>query len=294
MTSELLPGIERVLFLGDSITYAGLYVTDVELFLRRRFPERRWEILGLGLPSETVSGLTEPGHAGGAFPRPCVFERLDRTLAKVQPQAVVACYGMNCGIYHPLDEGRFRAFRDGVERLHARVEASGAAAFHVTPPVFDSQPIAARCAPAGKAVYPSDTPFVGYDDVLARYSQWLVGKRRAGWKVGDCHGAMRRALTARRKSQPEFTFAGDGVHCDAAGHRLIAAAALEALGVRRPRVDESAGPLWEKLDGRRRLLGDAYLSAIGHTRPGMAAGMALPAALVEASRIERELAAAPR
>jgi len=34
-----------------------------------------FEILNLGLPSETVSGLSEPNHAGGAFPRPDLHER---------------------------------------------------------------------------------------------------------------------------------------------------------------------------------------------------------------------------
>ena len=39
---------------------------------------KRYDILDLGLSSETVSGLSEPGHAGGAFPRPCLKERLER------------------------------------------------------------------------------------------------------------------------------------------------------------------------------------------------------------------------
>jgi hypothetical protein len=75
-----LAGVKRVVFLGDSITYSGAYIEDLEAVLRVRNPGLRAEFLNLGLPSETVSGLSEPGHAGGAFPRPVLNERLDRVL----------------------------------------------------------------------------------------------------------------------------------------------------------------------------------------------------------------------
>ena len=65
-----LLGIHRVVFLGDSITYAGQYVEYIETFVRTANPHLQCEFLDLGLPSETVSGLSEPGHAGGQFPRP--------------------------------------------------------------------------------------------------------------------------------------------------------------------------------------------------------------------------------
>jgi hypothetical protein len=73
-----LAGVRRVVFLGDSITYAGQYIEFLEAYLRVKDPTLRCEFLDLGLPSETVSGLTEPGHAGGQFPRPDLHERLDR------------------------------------------------------------------------------------------------------------------------------------------------------------------------------------------------------------------------
>src|SRR5262249_41077583 len=65
-----LAGIKRIVFLGDSITYAGHYIEDVEAILRADNPSLQCEFIDLGLPSETVCGLTEPGHAGGEFPRP--------------------------------------------------------------------------------------------------------------------------------------------------------------------------------------------------------------------------------
>src|ERR1043166_6271819 len=76
--SPSVPNVKRIVFLGDSITYSGEYVATVEAALLLQKPERDYEIVDLGLPSETVSGLSEPGHAGGSFPRPNLHERLDR------------------------------------------------------------------------------------------------------------------------------------------------------------------------------------------------------------------------
>jgi Lysophospholipase L1 and related esterases len=193
-----LYGVHRIVFLGDSITWAGGYIEEVELTLATQFPDNKIEILNLGLPSETVSGLTEPNHAGGAFPRPDLHERLDRVLAKTKPDLVIACYGMNDGIYYPLSEERFRAYREGIQKLRDKVLAAGAKLWLLTPPTFDSLPIKSSTLPARRDVYPSGQPFAGYDDVLAEYSRWLVSKRRNGWDVvGRSQGA---SLSHRRKA----------------------------------------------------------------------------------------------
>src|SRR3954447_8021843 len=115
----VLPGVRRILFLGDSITYAGGYVDYVDLALLTHLPGRRIELLDLGIPSETTSGLSEPGHP---FPRPDVHERLDRTLNTLaaegwKPDLIVACYGMNDGVFMPLSDDRFAAYHDGIRRL---------------------------------------------------------------------------------------------------------------------------------------------------------------------------------
>src|SRR5207245_9870562 len=105
----LLQDGQRVVFLGDSNTFAGQYIAYLDAYLYTRFPDKKFELLNLGLPSETVSGLSEPDHP---YPRPCIFERLDRILEKTKPDIVVACYGMNDGIYHPFSVQRFKNSED--------------------------------------------------------------------------------------------------------------------------------------------------------------------------------------
>jgi lysophospholipase L1-like esterase len=276
--------VKRVVFLGDSITYGGFYTVCVEAYFATRAPERVVEFLNVGLPSETVSGLSEAGHAGGAFPRPDAHERLGRVLARLKPDLVFACYGMNDGIFQPFDEARFAAYQSGLRRLRAAVLATGAQLVHATPPLY----VDVR----------GTSP--GYPEVLARYAAWLLERRADGWSVADVHGAMTAELTARRRTEPGFTFARDGVHPDDAGHWVMARALLTHLGA----GDLPAGgtvadmlarhphgaamlPLLRK---RSDLLRDTWLTTIGHQRPKMRPGLPLEDARGKATALDAELA----
>jgi lysophospholipase L1-like esterase len=271
----------RIVFLGDSITYGGEYVESIETYFRTRFLESRVQFINLGLPSETVSGLTEPGHAGGAFPRPDLHERLERVLERAKPDLIVACYGMNDGIYHPLGEERFQKFQEGIRRLRERAAAAGAKVVHVTPPTFDPLPLKGRTLPAGLPEYRS--PYEGYNKVLDRYAEWLLAQRAQGWEVVDVHGPMNHFLAERRRSDPNFILARDGVHANAQGHWLIAREILRYLGASDEIVSsDSPGALVNScprgsevlklVQQRQRLLKEAWLTHVGHLRPGMNKG----------------------
>lgn len=295
----VLVGAKRVVFLGDSITHAGRWVAYVEAYLRTHVPSFDCEFIAIGLPSETVSGLSEEGHAGGAFPRPTVHERLERVLAATKPDIVVACYGMNCGIYHPLGEERFKKYQEGMELLRKRAADVGAKVVHLTPPVFDAEPIRDRTLPAGQTDY--RRPYVGYDDVLAHYSDWLVSKRAAGWDVVDVHGPMLKFLKDHRAADPKYRLAGDGVHPNDIGQWLIARPLLVHWGA--PAEVATADDGDKLLDGskngkeilalivtRQNLLRDAWLTKTGHKRPGVKPGLPLEEAEAKAKEINAKIA----
>ena len=287
-----------LLFLGDSITWAGNWVVFVESWLRIRSPHMPGEVINLGLPSETVSGLSEPGHAGGAFPRPDLHERLGRALSMVRPDIVVACYGMNDGIYFPWSDARGQRHFDGLRRLHEAVVASGASIVHVTPAVFDPLPLAGKTLPAGHDSYPQ--PFDGYDGVLGRFSDWLLSRRSHGWAVVDAHGPMKRFLTEGRRKNPGMVLAADGVHPGILGHWLIARELIRHWGgppglVQSDSPDavtqlHPSGPALVDLVARKQtLLRDAWLSHVGHLRPGMSKGMPIEQAIAKAKALHAEL-----
>ena len=269
---------KRILFLGDSITAHGLYAAYVETGVDLHDKNQPFTFINCGLSSETVSGLSEPDHADGAFPRPDLHERLGRVLAQIKPDVVFACYGMNDGIYLPLDEARFRAFQAGMQSLHESVTATGATMIHVTSPVYDD--------------------FLGknpqYSEVLAAQAAWLLEKRRDGWNVIDVYGPMAAFLSKQRKLDPQFKLADDGVHPGPLGHWLIAKEILASLGLSQAADCQDVAALvathpqgqaiLRLITEREMLLHDSWLTTTGHKRPGLNPG--LPLALAEAKSQE--------
>jgi lysophospholipase L1-like esterase len=241
---------KRVVFLGDSITQAGGYVSFTTYYLEKLYPQKDFDILGLGLASETLSGLSEEGHAGGKFPRPCLFERLDRVLEKAKPEVVFACYGMNDGIYKPLDKDRTAAFQKGVTKLIEQCKAAGVKQiFLITPPIYDFSPRKGE---------------FNYDTVLTEYAKWEMAIKVPGVTVIDLHTAMRKARDARKTP-----FSGDKVHPGDDGHLLMARTLLTALGVQLP--DDSlatikADPLYKLVAQKRAMRSAAWMKHIGYTR----------------------------
>ncbi len=284
-TKLMFKGVKRIVFLGDSITYSGQYVEYLEAYFRSHDPGRAVEFINIGLPSETVSGLSEDGHAGGQFPRPDLHERLERVLAKSKPDLVVACYGMNCGIYLPFAEERFVKYRDGIQRLRQRCAKAGVKVLHVTPPTFDEV----------KGGHP------GYGNTMDRYSEWLLGQRKAGWDVVDLHAPMNRYLAEQRAKDQNYFLAGDGVHINETGHWIIAKQVLLHLGAKDlasvdgPKAMLAAHPngdaLLKLIQQRQRMLKDAWLNECRHLRPGMGKGLPLPEAQEQAAELEKQIRA---
>lgn len=280
-TYSISEDTKRIVFLGNSITYNGKFVSYFDAYLTLNYPEKNLEIINVGLPSETVSGLSEAGHANGEFPRPDLRERLDRVLTQLEPDLVIANYGMNDGIYLPFDEARFNAFQNGIHWLHEVVEKSGAQLIHVTPPIYDE-----RKDPA-------------YANVLDIYSDWLVSLRYTkNWQVIDLHWPMRKALEERRNLNPDFAFAKDGIHPDESGHFLMAKIILLGLGEKvgqAKTIEELLEPfpngiqVLSLIEKRQEILKLAWLSATKHQRPGIPLGLTLQEAQEKVAEINVEI-----
>ncbi|MEY4271294.1 MAG: hypothetical protein RL250_160 [Verrucomicrobiota bacterium] len=271
-SAEALAG-KRVLVLGDSITQGGTYVSFMDYFLQKSRPQLRFELYPLGLSSETLSGLSEAGHAGGKFPRPCLFERLGRTLETVKPEVVFACYGINDGIYQPLDEARFKAFQTGVNQLLDRCQAAGVKqVFLVTPPIYDF------AAKAGE---------FNYDSVMTAYAAWEMQLKRPGLTVIDLHTAMRKARDARAE-----IFSRDRIHPGDDGHLLMARTILAGAGVPTPEVtakEAMADPLFKAVDQLRKLRAARWMAHVGYTREKVVAPTSLGDAAEQVAKLQAKV-----
>ena len=289
---------ERVLFLGDSITQGGTYIAYLQAWLYTEYPGKTFDIINLGLSSETASGLSEADHP---FPRPCIHERLDRALAKTQPKVTFICYGMNDGIYHPLSDERFQAYQAGMNKLIEKVQAAGSKVVLLTPPPFDAETRRLK----GKPLNPSDadehgykTPYEKYDNVLEAYARWVLEQKDRVDLVIDIHTPMEAATAKRRAADPAY-LSGDGVHPNAAGHFVMTRTILEALGA--PGLDRlpdyaalpPGSPLQEPLDlviMRQKILSSSWREDVGHNRPGNKTNiLPLPIAHFEATTLDTRI-----
>lgn len=233
--ATLLQG-KRVMVLGDSITQGGLYVSFIEYLLVKTYAPKEVDIIGIGLSSETTSGLTERVHPG---PRPCIFSRLGKALEGVKPHVVVACYGMNDGIYLPLSPERMKNFQDGITRLVKECRGAGAKVILLTPPVFDPVPYGTRVVEDDSG--PGYTkPYARYDDVLAEYAKWVMSLKMDRLDTIDLHTEMKNNLAKRRGQDPKFILSGDGIHPGELGHLLMACTFLKGIGLPAPSGDLEA------------------------------------------------------
>jgi len=257
----------RILFLGDDNTYHGGWVVEVESAIRAQKGYARVSIVNMGLLSETVSGLSESGHAGGSFTRPHLKNRLSRVLAQYKPTWVIAQYGMNDGLYLPLDENRFKAFQEGIINLRDDCIKSGAKIILLTPSLY-----AADKLPEVKE----------YEKVLRTYSAWMVAQRKAGWQVIDVHSRLMLEYDNAKRADPKFIFAHDGVHPTEKGHSLIARSVWGGLAPSMfwvkdtPLISDSTKnrPLYKSMV----VLRNAWLSETGSNHPLVNHGLPLDTA----------------
>lgn len=269
-----LEGVRRMVFLGDSITQAGDFVTDVECWLISQ--GHQFEVLNIGLSSETATALTDEENGrhveAAGFPRPFVGDRLERSLALTKPDLLFVCYGMNDAASLPEGAEGLARYAKAMTHLRETVLRSGVKRVVIcTPPIHDSTEV----------TDPAKDP---HECNLVAYREWLLAKRADAWEVVDIHGPMRRELNAARKNNPAFRFQPDGIHPDRAGHWLIAHEILtQFFGSKIGDVSSSASffpkhgeAIRELVDRRQKILFSSLMSQIGHIRPNVPGGPKAP------------------
>ena len=285
------PNPENILFLGNSITYGGRYVDYIETAFILQEQAHEIRVMDLGLSSETVSCLSELDHP---FPRPCVLGRLEASLDSIHPDQLVACYGMNCGIYHPLDSGRFAAFQQGIETLIQSCQKRGISLTLLTPPPFAGTLVEEFPAPDSLG-YSYKAPFPQYDAVLRSYADWILGlEGTAGVQVVDIRTPL---LDHLDQSYTER----DVIHPNATGHAIIAESILDTwyrpifpqildTGFDQTQEDEVWQSVEQRVRKEREIYDRAMLSHIGHDHPGIGKkALPLAEATEELGRLEKEL-----
>lgn len=273
---------KRIVFLGNSITYQGQYISFLETIFTLENPTQKIEFINVGLPSETVSGLSEINHAKGKFPRPDLHERLKRILEKTKPDFIFVSYGINDGIYMPFNEKRFQKFKKGMFWLNKEIKKRNIPNVYLTPTPYDK---------------PNDE---AYSNVIDIYTNWLVSlKYTDGWDVINIHEDLKNKLLNKKEVDPNFMFTHDGIHPKEEGHWLMAKKILQSLGISKVEnantIHEAAElytkgkKIYQLVELRQKIMKNAWLTYTGHKRPNMKEGISLKKAKEKYRQIQSEI-----
>ena len=173
----------------------------------------------------------------------------------------VGCYGINCGIYHPLDEERFAAYKAGIQKLIKKVHASGSHLILLTAPPYAKAgpafPEGTDAATREKLLrkankkaqaeakenprrYGYRTPYAYYDHVMERYAAWLLTLDSLDdvWVI-----SLREPMLPKLKE----SYGRDPIHPNGTGHSIMANSFLEQW----PRIKKEAGSQKQEATGSR-------------------------------------------
>lgn len=256
---------KKVLILGNSITQNGRYVDFLEYYLRKTYPTDTLDIISIGLSSETASGDSEKDHA---FPRPCIHTRLDKALKQIAPELVLACYGMNDGIYSELDSTRFNNYKQGILKIKQKVETTGANIIFLTPTPFDAS---RKKVLEHSANYSYKQPYAQYNKVLQTYANWLTSLE--GVKVVNLHTELNNLLKDLKSNYPDSTFIPDGIHPNKIGHFYMAKKVINDLYPEIEIKDVNTeinvletDTLFNLVSSRRKLRSNGWLRHVGYIK----------------------------
>ena len=261
--------IGKVLFLGDSISQGGEYVSFIHTYFKLYYPQAKLDFVNIGISSETVSGLSESDHP---FPRPCVHNRLERALDRIKPDWVITCYGINDGIYYPLNQAFMEQFQEGYKRLIQKVHHRGAKIIVMTPTPFDTVSFAGALAEEGEEAYSYMKPYKNYNEVMAAYAQWMVeALGDEADSVVDLYTALKQDIEALRQGHANYQ-SGDGIHPNRHGHYIMAQALLrEAFNIHTTYFEQMMKrddyKLFEMVYERDALVHHYEAEQIGHDNP---------------------------
>ncbi|MEG1176831.1 MAG: GDSL-type esterase/lipase family protein [Ruthenibacterium sp.] len=264
----LLPMDGTLLILGDSISDLGHYVSILNCYLAIT-QNVSLTLINAGVSSETCCGLSEPAHP---FLRPCVQSRVQSALEKTKPDWVLIGYGVNDGIYYPFSQQRFAAYQNGITSLIHAVHASGARCLVMTPLCFDASADGVITGGDDETEYSFMKPYVRYDDVLARYADWVMQEASAlADAVMDVRTPFLADLAAMRRKDSTYV-SGDGIHPSRHGHYTVAKTLLHHLfGVQTESLEtlllQDNSALFDLMYARDQLLHAYYKEWIGHENP---------------------------
>jgi lysophospholipase L1-like esterase len=220
---------DRVCFIGDSITAAGIYQQYIELFYATRFPQRKIQYFNCGIGGDTASAIVEAADF-----------RVRHDVLGHSPTVATIMLGMNDinGRLYTKEamgedlaarrQAALERYRENLARLVSALTAAGVRVTLLTPSILDDT-----------AVLPGAGTYTGANEALgtcARYVRQAADDAKAG--LIEVHAVMDVLNRAEQARNPSFTILGvgqkqwyDRVHPGPGGHLVLAYGFLKAQQV---------------------------------------------------------------
>ncbi len=214
MAGENLKEGDRIVFLGDSITAAGVrpdgYITLADKAVQLAYPDLGVELIGAGIGGHKV---------------PNCQQRLDRDVLQKKPTIVFIYIGINDVWHwsHPRAVARGKKgttpedFESGLRDMIAKINEAGARVIICTPTVIGEK---------ADGTNPDDEMLDQYSDISRKVA------KDTGSQLLDLRKGFLAYLKQHNPDQAEKgILTSDRVHLNAQGNRLVSELVLEALHV---------------------------------------------------------------
>jgi lysophospholipase L1-like esterase len=196
---------ERIVFLGDSITAAGVgkngYVTLIKNTLADKHKELGIEVIGAGISGNKVPDLQK---------------RLDRDVLAKKPTLVVIYIGINDVWHSEMNPPRGTpkdAYEEGLKEIIGKIKAAGARVVLCTPTVIGE-----------KKSNKLDAQLDEYADISRKVA------KETGVQLCDLRKTFREYLEKNNADDKEKgVLTGDRVHLNDAGNKLVAETILATI-----------------------------------------------------------------
>ena len=203
---EMIAENSRIVFLGDSITQAGVrpngYVTIVKREIAKTHPDLNIEIIGAGISGNKVPDLQR---------------RLEKDVLKKKPTLVFIYIGINDVWHSQSGRGTSKEdFETGLRDIIKRINEAGSKVILCTPSMIGEKT-------------DGSNPL---DSMLEEYS--AISRKVAGETGTQLLDLRKRFVRHLRTNNPlnrsKKILTGDGVHLNQFGNDFVARQMLDALG----------------------------------------------------------------
>ncbi|WP_298732547.1 SGNH/GDSL hydrolase family protein [uncultured Chitinophaga sp.] len=206
---------DRVIFVGNSITEQGAYVSYVYLYYMTHFPDRKLLIMNGGIGGDRASDI---------------YRRLDYDILAKKPNVMVLTFGMNDSGYFEFNGNdadktareRIEASRRSYEQIEQRlVAAPGIQKILMSSPPYD------ETAKIGGNVFRGKHKAM---QEIIKFQQ--AAAKKNNWPFVDLFYPMTELNTRFQQKDSTFTLIGpDRVHPGNGGHLVMASLFLKSQGL---------------------------------------------------------------